>query len=493
MKLVAPKRIIPVILSGGNGTRLWPVSRDDRPKQFFNLLDSQRSIMQKTLMRVSDPSLFAPPLVVGVEQHRFLIADQLKEVGIAAADVIIEPCGRNTAPAIAIAAHHIAERYQEALMLVLPTDQHIVDYGSFLKSVKRAAKAAVSDHLVTFGVIPEYPETGYGYIRRGDLLGDGHAFRVDSFVEKPDRKTAEQYVSQKEYFWNSGMFLFSSRRLLEEIEQCNPIIARMSREAYAKCHKDLNFIRPDEECYKKMPSISIDYAVMEPTQHAAIVPLDCGWSDIGAWETFWRLSDKDERSNAIIGECYSLESSNCYLRSEDGRAIATYGIDNLVVVAAQDVVLVTTKEHTQSLKTLVAHVRERNPGLVARNCKVFRPWGMYESLNNGQRYQVKHISVNPGEKLSLQMHHHRSEHWVVVSGTAKVVCGDKEHLLTENQSVYIPLGSVHRIENPGKIPLHIIEVQSGAYLGEDDIVRLEDQYGRTPQASPVKTTDTAAA
>jgi mannose-1-phosphate guanylyltransferase/mannose-6-phosphate isomerase len=475
--------IVPVILSGGSGTRLWPMSREDRPKQFCGLLNPASSLMEDTISRVADTTLFHPPVILGNHAHRFLIAEKLAQAGVVDSHIIVEPCIRNTAPAIAAAALYIADRYGDALMLVLPTDQAILNCDAFLTGVEQAAKVAQKGYLVTFGIKPGYAETGYGYIRKGESLDSNQAFKVAEFVEKPSSETAESYIATGDYFWNSGMFVFPAKLMLEELKQCQPDVVEACQEAIAKSVTDKEYTCLDEQAFNNAPVISIDYALMERTRKSALVPLDCGWSDTGAWESLWRISPKDNRDNVAIGECHLVESDNCYIRNERGPVIATYGVDNLVIVATRDAVLVARKDNAHSLKTLVEHVRKTNPKLVAENCRVYRPWGMYESVNSGQRYQVKCIHVKPGEKLSLQMHYHRAEHWVVVSGTAKVVCDDKESILTENQSVYIPYGSVHRIENPGKIDLEIIEVQSGAYLGEDDIVRFEDQYGRLSAAS----------
>ncbi len=478
MNATHSSRIVPVILSGGNGSRLWPMSREDHPKQFYGLHGSDQSLMQETIARVSDPAQFYPPIVIGNQRHRFLIAEQLKSYRHGQPNIIIEPCVRNTAPAITAAALHIQQQYGDALMLVLPTDQNILDCGAFSTGIEQAAQAAASGHLVTFGIKPEYPETGYGYIKRGTPLSD-HAYTVDTFVEKPTAEVAERYIETGEYYWNSGMFMFSTKTYMEEMRRLNPEIVRLCTQAVARSVQDIGFMRLEEVSFAGAENISIDYALMERTARAALIPLDCGWSDTGTWESLWRISPKDEQGNVALGECYPLESRDCYMRSENGPAIATYGVDNLVIVATKDAVVVADKNNAQALKKLSEHVRRSNTKIVSENHQVYRPWGMYESINHGPRYQVKHIHVKPGEKLSLQMHYHRAEHWIVVSGTAKVTCGDKEHLLTENQSIYIPNGCMHRIENPGKINLEIIEVQSGAYLGEDDIVRFEDQYGRT--------------
>jgi mannose-1-phosphate guanylyltransferase/mannose-6-phosphate isomerase len=477
------QKIIPVILSGGSGTRLWPVSREDHPKQFHGLFDSRTTLMQETIRRVTNPAMFHPPVILGNHAHRFLIAEQAKICGIENPEILIEPCARNTAPAITAAALYIRERYGDVLMLVLPTDQHIANCGAFLEGIERAVHAAAKGYLVTFGIEPEYPETAYGYVRRAAPIEDARAFGVSGFTEKPDREKAAGYIATGDYFWNSGMLLFSAGVMLAEMDQHSRKISESCQKAVAQRVTEADCVRLDETAFSQAPDISIDYALMEHTQRAALVPLACGWSDTGAWETLWRLMPKDNRGNAVFGECHLMESSNCYVRNEDGPVIATYGVDNLVIVATKDAVLVVGKQHANSLKVLVEQIRRSNPEIISHNSHVYRPWGMYESIDSGARYQVKRIQVKPGEKLSLQMHYHRAEHWVVVSGTARIVCDTTEKILTENQSIYIPYGSVHRIENPGKIPLEIIEIQSGSYLGEDDIVRFEDQYGRISQAS----------
>jgi mannose-1-phosphate guanylyltransferase/mannose-6-phosphate isomerase len=473
------EKIVPVILSGGLGTRLWPMSRDDHPKQFYGLHDSDTSLMQDVINRVSNPELFHSPVITGNHMHRFLIAEQCTRAGISG-EIIVEPCSRNTASAITAAAMHLHQTHPDALMLVLPTDQVIENTAVFLAGVKRAAEVARQGYLVTFGIKPEYPETGYGYICRGPALEGSDGFSVSAFVEKPQKDTARHYIESGQYFWNSGMFLFPVNVLLNEMRETNPDIYRACEEAVAKSVREQEHVLLDEVAFSKAPTISIDYALMEHTDKAALMPLDCGWSDTGAWETLWRISPKDGRGNVSVGACHLMESRNCYVRSEKGPAIATYGVRDLVVVATRDAVLVADRNSPQALKSLVEQIRKHNPQLVKQNSHTYRPWGMYESIDAGHRHQVKRIHVKPGEKLSLQMHYHRAEHWVVIAGTARVVVDDRECLLTENQSIYIPHGSMHRIENPGKIELEIIEVQSGPYLGEDDIVRFEDQYGRAP-------------
>jgi mannose-1-phosphate guanylyltransferase / mannose-6-phosphate isomerase len=480
--LAQRNKVVPVILSGGSGTRLWPVSREDHPKQFYGLFDSSHSLMEDTLERVKDTDRFHPPIILGNQAHRFLIMEQLKHVGISSASILIEPCARNTGPAITAAAFYVKSRYPDSLMLVLPTDQYIGDADKFLEGVEEARAIADQNYLVTFGIKPEYPETGYGYIQRGRPLSE-RACTVAAFVEKPDLETSQRYVADGNYLWNSGIFLFPAQCLLDEMRHHNPDIIQHCEQALAKAHVEHDFVSLDEREFQQAPALSIDYGLMERTDRAALVPLECDWSDTGAWESVWRLSPKDSQGNVGIGKCHLMSSSNCYIRSEKGPAIATCGVDNLIIVATSDAVLVAHKDQAQSLKTLVSHIRKDQPQLIQQNGHVYRPWGMYESINTGPRWQVKLIHVNPGEKLSLQMHYHRAEHWVVVSGTAKVVCGDSERILTENQSIHIPHGCLHRIENPGKIDLQIIEVQSGSYLGEDDIVRFEDDYGRMSQAS----------
>ena len=473
--------IHPIILSGGSGTRLWPMSRSLYPKQLLALV-GERSLLQQTVLRVvSDGggnAGFAPPLIIANEEHRFIIAEQLREIGAVADALVLEPVGRNTAPAACVAALRLAASEPDALMLLMPSDHVIGELDAFRSATKRAAAAARCGHLVTFGITPERAETGYGYISKGaPVAGVEGAFAVTGFVEKPDPATAERYVASGDYFWNSGIFLFPAALYLAEIERLQPEMLAACKAALAGARSETDFIRLDKAAFARCPSNSIDYAVMEHTAHAAVVPVGMGWSDLGSWDALWEMAARDERGNALCGNVVAEATSNCYLRSEKG-LVAAIGVEDLVVVATDDAVMVAPRNRTQEVKTLVARLLAERREEAEALPTVHRPWGTYRSLHNGHRVQVKHIMVRPGAKLSLQMHHHRAEHWVVVQGTAKIVRGNEEMVLTEDQSTYIPLGTAHRLENPGKIPLHVIEVQSGSYLGEDDIVRFEDHYGR---------------
>jgi mannose-1-phosphate guanylyltransferase / mannose-6-phosphate isomerase len=467
--------IHPVIMSGGAGSRLWPLSRQLYPKQLLPLA-GERTMIQETARRVQGPG-FAAPMAVCNQEHRFLIAEQLRENGGAAPTIVLEPVGRNTAPVAAIASLMLAEQDPSALILLMPADHVVLDKDAFQKAVSIAAEAARTGAIVTFGIAPKSPETGYGYIQRGDASSAAGSFQVRRFEEKPDRETAQRYIDTGEYYWNGGIFLFSAKAYLDELTKLEPKIVESCREAVAKGRRDLDFFRLDEQSFTACPSKSIDYAVMEHTKRAAMVPVDMGWSDVGSWQSLWEIAARDGSGNAIEGDVVAVNVSNSYLRSE-GPLLAAVGFDDLVVVATQDAVLVTRRGATQDVKKLVEEIERSGHHHHLHHRQVFRPWGSYDSIDNGERFQVKRIVVNPGAKLSLQMHHHRAEHWIVVAGTAKVTCGDKEFLLRENESTYIPLASRHRLENPGSIPLHLIEVQSGSYLGEDDIVRFEDTYGR---------------
>jgi mannose-1-phosphate guanylyltransferase / mannose-6-phosphate isomerase len=470
--------IYPVVLSGGSGTRLWPMSRSLQPKQLLSL-DGAGSLLQQTVRRVVDPARFAAPLVVANEEHRFIIAEQLREIDVRPRALVLEPVGRNTAPAACVAALALAEEDPQALMLVLPSDHAIGDVAAFHAAVERAAAGAAAGALVAFGVTPERPETGYGYIRSGaPLAGVEGAFSVAEFVEKPDAEHAQQYIAAGDHFWNSGMFLFPARLFLNELERLAPDIVAACRRAIAEAARDADFVRLSKAAFDASPSDSIDYAVMEKTRRAAIVPVAMGWSDVGSWDALWQMSQKDAAGNAIAGNVVAEDTSNCYLRSTAG-LVAAIGVENLVVVATDDAVMVAPRNRTQDVKKLVARLVQEGRAEADALPTVHRPWGSYRALHNGDRVQVKHIMVKPGGRLSLQMHHHRAEHWIIVQGTAKILRGSEEMILSEDQSTYIPLGTVHRLENPGKIPLHLIEVQSGSYLGEDDIVRLEDSYGRS--------------
>jgi mannose-1-phosphate guanylyltransferase/mannose-6-phosphate isomerase len=465
----------PVIMSGGAGSRLWPLSRQLYPKQLLPLA-GERTMIQETARRVRGAG-FAAPMAVCNQEHRFLIAEQLRESDAADPTIVLEPVGRNTAPVAAVASLLLADQDPSALILLMPADHVVLDTNAFQRVVAIAADAARTGAIVTFGIAPKGPETGYGYIQRGEASSVAGAFRVRRFEEKPDRETAKGYIDAGDYYWNGGIYVFSAKTYLDELQKLEPKMVECCREAVAKGRRDLDFFRLDEQAFTACPSKSIDYAVMEHTKHAAMVPVDMGWSDVGSWQSLWEIAARDGNGNASEGDVVALNVSNSYLRSE-GPLLAAVGLEDMVVVATQDAVLVTRRGTTQDVKKVVEEIERSGRHHHLHHRQVFRPWGSYDSIDCGDRFQVKRIVVNPGAKLSLQMHHHRAEHWIVVTGTAKVTCDEKVFLLRENESTYIPLGSRHRLENPGSIPLHLIEVQSGSYLGEDDIVRFEDRYGR---------------
>ena len=466
--------LIPVLLCGGVGSRLWPVSREAYPKQFLPLA-GELSMLQDTLARIEGLDS-AAPMVICNDEHRFAVAEQLRQRQVTPAAIILEPEGRNTAPALALAALHAVATAPDAVLLVLPADHVIRDPGAFVGAVRCGQAAAASGALITFGVVPDAPHTGYGYLRLGANTGE-RLFALDRFVEKPDAATAKSYLAEGGYHWNSGMFLLSAAAYLEELRVHAPAIAQACRAAMADASADLDFLRPQREAFLNCPADSIDYAVMEKTRRGAVIPLDCGWSDVGAWSTLWQVSERDDRGNVAIGDVMIEECSDSYLRSES-RLLAATGVDKLIVVETPDAVLVANRDKVQNIKTIVQRLKAEGRSEASLHRRVYRPWGSYESLIVGERFQVKRIVVDPGHTLSLQMHHHRAEHWIVAQGTAEVTCEDKVFILCEDQSTYIPLGHKHRLANPGKIPLELIEVQSGTYLGEDDIVRFEDVYGR---------------
>ena len=473
-------KLQPVILSGGSGTRLWPLSRRAFPKQFLALVDDD-SLLQSTAARMDSlggSAELLPPVIVCNEAHRFLVAEQLRASGHAAGNIILEPVGRNTAPALTLAA--LDAEQEDPVLIVMPADHVVKDAAAFAHAVSAGLAHANSGKVVTFGIVPDSPQTGFGYIRSGSAV-DKQCYKLDAFVEKPDRETAESYIARGDYFWNSGMFLLRARRWLELIERFRPDIAKAVRDAHAGGQRDLDFFRVDETAFSASPADSIDYAVMEPLSkeggECLVVPLDAGWSDIGAWDALWAVSDRDESGNACHGDVMAFESHNNVLHSQH-RILAAIGVDDLVVVETSDAVLVAHKDHAQDVKRVTEHLDAQGRGESEFHRCVHRPWGTFEGMDQGERFQVTRQSVKPGARLSLQMHHHRAEHWIVVSGTARVTCDDKEFLLSENQSTYIPIGMRHRLENPGSIPLEIIEVQSGSYLGEDDIVRFDDVYNR---------------
>ncbi len=470
-------RLQPVILSGGSGTRLWPVSRESFPKQLWPLM-SERTMIQETALRASGAG-FAPPIVVCNQEHRFLIAEQLRAAGITGARIVLEPVGRNSAPAIAAAALLAAEDDPGTVLWMMPADHAIADVAALRRHLGAAAEAARTQRIVLFGMRPTTPETGYGYIEAGAPLAIGASVRdVARFIEKPDAATAADLAGSGRHLWNSGMFVFTAQTLLDELAAHAPEVLEGVRRAMAGRSADLDFIRLDPAAFRATPAISLDHAVAERTTRAAVIPADIGWADVGSWNALWELAPKDARGNATVGDTMLENAENCYVRS-DGRLVAVVGLKDAVVVVTEDAVLAMHRDHAQEVKTLVERMKQSDrPEAVAHN-RDYRPWGYYEVLTRGDRFQVKRLVVKPGQRLSLQKHFHRAEHWVVVSGSALVTRGEQEMLVQENESIYIPLGTVHRLENPGKILLALIEVGSGPYLGEDDIVRIEDTYGRS--------------
>jgi len=529
--------LIPVILSGGAGSRLWPLSRELYPKQLLPLIGPQ-TLLQDTIARLEGVNNLSAPMIVCNDAHRFMVAEQIRLLGVDQSTIILEPCGRNTAPAVAVAALHALQQEDDPLLLILPADHLIKDVAAFQHGVAAAVELAQQDKLVTFGIVPEGPETGYGYIRRGMPLEGGSeqrtvsseqrtvsseqrtvsseqrtvsseqrtvsseqctvssektitahglpltahdllltAYQVATFVEKPDLATAQRYLDSGDYYWNSGMFMFRASRFVEELKKYNPGMLQACQKAVSGMTEDLDFLRLDKDQFSACPADSIDYAVMEKTDSAVVIPLSAGWSDIGSWSALWEVQQQDQQGNVSFGDVLTHDTRNSYLHATH-RLLAAVGVEDLVVVETADAILVAKKDQVQNVKKIVEQLKEshRNEFLLHR--RVNRPWGAYEGIDVGERFQVKRITVNPGASLSLQKHHHRAEHWIVVNGTARIICDDKVLILSENQSTYIPLGAVHRLENPGKIPLEMIEVQSGSYLGEDDIVRYEDDYGR---------------
>ena len=468
-------KIYPVMLSGGTGSRLWPVSRAQMPKQLMPLV-SERTMLQEATLRLAGLDGVAPPFVISNSDHRFMIAAQMQELGITPTLHVLEPVGRNTAAAAAVAAKLVGDLEADGILVLLPADHHIPDAEAFRKALLVGADHARRGHIVTFGITPRSPETGYGYIKRGAALDDG-AFAVAEFCEKPDVARAEAFLAEGGYDWNSGIFMARADVLTEEMETHCPEILAKCRSAIAGSYRDLDFLRLDQPAFEACPSAPIDTAVMERTSKAVVIPIDIGWNDVGSWNALWELGDKDPSGNVIDGDVIAVDTEETYIRG-NGRLITTLGVKNLVIVDTGDAVLVAERGRVQDIRDLVAKLKELGRTEHELHRRVHRPWGFYESVEAGDRYQVKHLMVKPGASLSLQMHHHRAEHWVVVRGTARVVLGNKETLLSENESTYIPIGTPHRLENPGKVPLSIIEVQSGCYLGEDDIVRFEDIYGR---------------
>lgn len=465
--------MIPIILSGGSGTRLWPLSRKTYPKQFLNLLHDE-TMLQKTLGRLKDLD-HEPPIIVCNEEHRFIVAEQVRQMGIDNATVILEPFGRNTAPAIAVAAIHALQEHQDPTLLVLSADHEIDNEGAFCESIGNALELCAEGKMVTFGIVPTFSATGYGYIKRANPIKSG--FEVSQFVEKPCQSTAEEYIKSSDFYWNSGMFMFTANTYLDELSRFKPEMVNSCTIAAGNMTSDFGFKRINAEAFETCESESIDYAVMEKTELAAVVPMDAGWNDIGSWQSLWRQAPQDGDGNAIRGDVIATDTQDCYIHSGN-RLVAALGMKNTIIVETSDAVLVADKDSAENVKQIIEELSAEQRSEEHSHRNIYRPWGCFDSVDEGDRYKVKRITVNPGARLSVQMHHHRAEHWVVVSGTAKVYRNDEVHVLSENESIFIPLGHTHSLENPGIIPLEIIEIQSGAYLGEDDIVRFEDKYGR---------------
>jgi len=476
--------LVPVILCGGTGTRLWPLSRASYPKQYWPLAgDSDDTLLQQTQQRLEGLPGLAPPLLICNEDHRFIVAEQMRQIGVDPAAILLEPIGRNTAPAVAVAALKATAQGEDPLLLVLAADHVIRDAERFRATVGAGLAAAEAGQLVTFGIVPSAPETGYGYIEAARSLSGAEApVPIARFVEKPDRATADQFLTTGRFTWNSGMFLFKASAILAELERLAPEVVSACRSALEHDSADLDFLRLEREVFAGCPNVALDVAVMEKTDRGAVLPLEAGWSDVGSWSALWDTTDRDPAGNVLRGRGISQDSRNCYLRSEH-RLVVGLGVDDLVVVETDDVVLVTHRDRAQDVKGVVALLERQGARESKAHRKIYRPWGSYDGVVEGERWQVKKIVVNPGASLSLQMHHHRAEHWVVVQGTALVEKDGQQELVGENQSTYIPLGSRHRLTNPGKIPVEMIEVQSGPYLGEDDIVRFEDRYGRSDAGS----------
>ncbi len=467
-------KVFPVILSGGAGTRLWPLSREMYPKQLLALTSAQ-TMLQETILRLAGITDAIPPIVVCNEEHRFTVAEQVHALGISASAILLEPSGRNTAPAVALAALKALDMDPEATLVVAPADHVIRDTHKFQLAADVAVALAQHEKLVTFGIVAHAPETGYGYIRRGE--GIGSAFPVAQFIEKPPLDVAQQFLASGDYYWNSGMFVFKASRYLAELGKYAPDILQACTAAFKAAKVDLDFVRIDKVEFIKCRSESIDYAVMEKTQDAMVLPLDVGWSDVGSWSSLFDALPADEEGNVLQGDVMIHDTHDCYVHSTS-RLVAAVGMEDHIIVETKDAILVAPKDRVQDVKELVAQIKKSGRSESALHREVFRPWGSYDSIDAGERFQVKRLSVKPGGVLSLQMHHHRAEHWIVVQGAARITRNEETFLLAENESTYIPVGATHRIENPGKVPLHIIEVQSGSYLGEDDIVRFEDNYGR---------------
>ncbi|NLC71355.1 MAG: mannose-1-phosphate guanylyltransferase/mannose-6-phosphate isomerase [Desulfuromonadaceae bacterium] len=475
--------IVPVILSGGSGTRLWPLSRQEYPKQLLPLIDD-RSLLQNTALRLRGVTDEGAPLVICNQSHRFIVAEQLRQIDRRPSAIILEPMGRNTAPAVAVAALHSSANGEDPILAIMPSDHVISDMAAFARAMESAVPLAGEGALVTFGIVPDRPETGFGYIRKGGRVGTtGNrveipaAFAVEMFVEKPDQVTAQKYLASGQYTWNSGMFLFKASIILAEMERLCPDILESCRGALSGAQTDLDFIRLDDKTFSSCRAESIDYAVMEKTSRGVVVPLDAGWDDVGSWQALWAMGCPDGDGNVMRGDVIARDCHENLFQSHS-RLVAAVGVRNLVVVETPDAVLVADRDQAQRVKEIAEQLKKEGRAEFFGHVKVHRPWGSYQTVDHEERFQVKRITVNPGATLSLQMHHHRAEHWVVVKGTARVICDDREIMLSENQSTFIPLGTRHRLENPGRIPLELIEVQSGSYLGEDDIVRFEDKYGR---------------